>query len=46
MQPNVVRIAPTPLYNNAQDLLDFVATLKLVFAEVGEVDDGGAASTA
>lgn len=45
-EPNVVRIAPTPLYNNAQDLLDFVATLKLVFAEVGEVDDGGAASTA
>jgi hypothetical protein len=50
LQPNVVRVAPTPLYNSAADVLEFVATLKLALAGVPEADapspvvSGGGAS--
>lgn len=45
-EPNVIRVAPAPLYNNAQDVLEFIATLKLVFAELGEDEAEGTASGA
>jgi kynureninase len=33
-KPNVVRIAPAPLYNNAHDVLKFVSALKKILAEL------------
>jgi len=32
----VLRVAPTPLYNTAAEVLEFIQTLKLVLAECGE----------
>ena len=36
-EPDVIRLAPVPLYNTAADVLEFVTTLKLVLAEGEEL---------
>jgi len=34
MQPHAMRVAPTPLYNTASDVAEFVTALKAAIIEV------------
>lgn len=38
--PNVMRVSPVPLYNSFTDVYNFISTLRQIFDDLAQVDQG------